>query len=116
MRKNDEIQLTIEDMGVSGEGIGKAEGMTFFVKDALIGDHIRAGITKLKKNYGYARLLEILTPSPWRVQPDVPYTDSAAAARSRRWIIKNSLSLNKRKCWEICSVSGGFAEPPMERW
>ena len=55
MRKNDEIELTIEDMGVSGEGIGKTEGMTFFVKDALIGDHIRAGITKLKKNYGYAR-------------------------------------------------------------
>lgn len=50
------IELKIEDMGVDGEGIGKYEGMTFFVKDAVIGDTIRAGITKLKKNYGYARV------------------------------------------------------------
>ena len=51
MKKNDSIELKIEDMGVDGEGIGKYEGMTFFVKDAVIGDTIRAGITKLKKNY-----------------------------------------------------------------
>ena len=59
MKKNDSIELKIEDMGVDGEGIGKYEGMTFFVKDAVIGDTIRAGITKLKKNYGYARVQEI---------------------------------------------------------
>ena len=46
MKKNDSIELKIEDMGVDGEGIGKYEGMTFFVKDAVIGDTIRAGITK----------------------------------------------------------------------
>ena len=55
MKKNDSIELKIEDMGVDGEGIGKYEGMTFFVKDAVIGDTIRAGITKLKKNYGCRR-------------------------------------------------------------
>ena len=71
MKKNDSIELKIEDMGVDGEGIGKYEGMTFFVKDAVIGDTIRAGITKLKKNYGYARVQEILEPSPYRVQPDI---------------------------------------------
>ena len=60
MKKNDSIELKIEDIGVDGEGIGKYEGMTFFVKDAVIGDTIRAGITKLKKNYGYARVQEIL--------------------------------------------------------
>ena len=72
MKKNDSIELKIEDMGVDGEGIGKYEGMTFFVKDAVIGDTIRAGITKLKKNYGYARVQEILEPSPYRVQPECP--------------------------------------------
>ena len=46
MKKNDSIELKIEDMGVDGEGIGKYEGMTFFVKDAVIGDTICAGITK----------------------------------------------------------------------
>lgn len=69
LKKNDIIELKIEDMGVDGEGIGKYEGMAFFVKDALMGDVIRARVTKLKKNYGYARVEEIIEPSVCRVEP-----------------------------------------------
>lgn len=47
--ENDIIELKIEDMGVDGEGIGKYDGMTFFVKDAVLGDEIEARITKMKK-------------------------------------------------------------------
>ncbi len=72
MKKNDIVQLTIEDLGSSGEGIGKADGYTLFVKDALIGDVIEAKVTKVKKNYGYARLERVLTPSPDRVTPKCP--------------------------------------------
>ena len=67
-KKNDMVTLEITDLGSSGEGIGKVDGFTLFVKDALIGDVIRAKIIKLKKNYGYGRLMEILTPSPSRVE------------------------------------------------
>ena len=56
MKKNDIFELEITDMGTDGEGIGHYDGMTFFVKDALIGDVITASATKLKKNYGYARV------------------------------------------------------------
>ena len=47
MQKNDLFELKITDIGVDGEGIGKYEGMTFFVKDACIGDVIRARVIKL---------------------------------------------------------------------
>lgn len=60
MQKNDRIRLKIEDMGVDGEGIGKLDGFTFFVKDAVIGDTVDAKIMKMKKNYGYARLMEVV--------------------------------------------------------
>ena len=43
-RKNDILTLDIEDCGVDGEGIGKADGFTVFVKDAVIGDRIKAKI------------------------------------------------------------------------
>ena len=69
MQKNDVIELTIEDMSVEGEGIGKYQGMAFFVKDAIVGDWIRARITKVKKTYGYARVEEILAPSADRTTP-----------------------------------------------
>ena len=61
-KKNDVITLTIEDMGTDGEGIGKIEGFTFFVKDAVIGDQVEAKVMKVKKGYAYARLTRIITP------------------------------------------------------
>ena len=52
-RKNDLVTLKIEDIGSEGEGIGKAEGFTLFVKDAVVGDTVEARIVKNKKNYAY---------------------------------------------------------------
>ena len=72
MNKNDRIELTITDMGVNGEGIGKKEGYTFFVKNAVIGDTVSAVITKMKKGYGYAKTLQVLSPSPDRIDPPCP--------------------------------------------
>ena len=69
VKKNDLCQVTIEDMGSDGEGIGKINGYTLFVKDAVIGDHIEAKIMKAKKNYAYAKLEKVLIPSSFRVQP-----------------------------------------------
>ena len=68
MRKNDMVTVTIEDMGTSGEGIGKVDGYALFIKDAIIGDVVEAKIMKAKKNYGYARLMNILAPSEYRVK------------------------------------------------
>lgn len=73
MKKNDIFEIEIIDMGVDGEGIGHHDGMTFFIKDALIGDVILARATKLKKNYGYARVEEVITPSAFRVEPECPH-------------------------------------------
>ncbi len=68
--KNDIVQITIEDIGVTGEGIGKIDGYTLFVKDTVIGDVVEVKIMKAKKNYGYARLMNIITPSKDRVTPE----------------------------------------------
>ena len=72
MNKNDIVRLTITDMTSEGEGIGKVDAFPFFVKDAIIGDVIDARITKLKKNYGYARLEAVITPSHDRVPAKCP--------------------------------------------
>lgn len=66
MQKNDLVTVQIEDMGTGGEGIGKVDGCALFIKDAIIGDLVEAKVMKMKKNYGYARLMNILAPSPAR--------------------------------------------------
>ena len=92
MNKNDIITLKIEDMGIDGEGIGKIDGMTFFVKDAVIGDEIEARITKLKKNYGYARVEQILKSSEFRTEPKCELH-----RRCGGWTMQNSWSLRRTR-------------------
>ena len=67
-KKNDICQVTIEDIGTDGEGIGKIDGFTLFIKDAVLGDEVEAKIMKAKKNYAYAKLEKVITPSPWKWQ------------------------------------------------
>ena len=68
-KKNDIFDVRITDISDSGEGIGHVFGYTVFIKDALPGDEVRASFTKIKKNYAFASVLDILTPSPFRVTP-----------------------------------------------
>ncbi|MGN1267102.1 MAG: 23S rRNA (uracil(1939)-C(5))-methyltransferase RlmD [Dorea sp.] len=70
-KKNDMVTVEITDIGVDGEGIGKVDGYTLFIKDAVIGDVVEAKIMKAKKNYGYARLMNVITPSEYRVEEPV---------------------------------------------
>ena len=63
VKKNDIIDLTIEDLGVNGEGIGKVDGYALFVKNAVIGDVVKVKIMKAKKNFAFAKLLEVVKPS-----------------------------------------------------
>ena len=73
MEKNQEFDITIEDFGDNGEGIGRIDGMAVFVKDTVPGDEARIKIVKAKKNYAYGRLMKLLSPSPYRVEPICPH-------------------------------------------
>lgn len=72
IKKNQEYTVEIEDMGTDGSGIGKLEAFPLFIKDTVIGDRARVRVMKVKKNYGYARLEEILEPSPDRAEALCP--------------------------------------------
>ena len=72
MEKNQECIIKIEDMSLEGEGVGRLDGYALFVKDTVIGDEVRVKIIKANKTYGYARLMEVITPSPYRVTARCP--------------------------------------------
>ena len=72
IKKNNDYEIVIEDMTMNGEGVGRINGYALFVKDAITGDKIIARAVKLKKNYGYGRLMEIIEPSPYRVASPCP--------------------------------------------
>lgn len=115
MNKNDCFKLKITDMGVDGEGIGKYDGMTFFVKDALIGDEILARALKLKKNYGYARVEEILTPSPYRVEPKCPIHRQCGGCQIQALSYEKQMEFKGEKVRNNLLRIGGFSEEELDQ-
>ena len=99
-RKGQEIKVRIIDIGMRGEGIGKLEdGYTVFIKDAVVGDYVRASIMKANKSYAYAHLDQILQASPHRVWSlFVLSQGSAADASCRRFPMNRNLSISKTRC------------------
>ena len=71
-KKNDLVVLEITDLTEEGQGVGKSDGLVFFVKDSVMGDVVEARILKVKKNYAYAKVEELLKPSPYRIAPLCP--------------------------------------------
>ena len=69
LKKGAEAILTIEGAAFKGKGIGKIDGMAVFVSGSMPGDEVRVRIIKRKKNYREGKLLEIITPSPDRIEP-----------------------------------------------
>lgn len=108
MQKNDLIELLIEDISFDGAGIGKYEGMAFFVKDTVIGDYVRAKVIKLKKRYGFARLMEILKASPDRVEPCCLYARPCGGCQIQQMSYESQLTFKQRKVNDNLIRLGGF--------
>ena len=101
-------------MGVDGEGIGHYDGMTFFVKDALIGDVIRARAIKLKKNYGYARVEEILKPSAFRVAPKCELHRRCGGCQIQALSYEKQLEFKEQKVRNNLIRIGGFSSEEVD--
>ncbi|MBO5460693.1 MAG: 23S rRNA (uracil(1939)-C(5))-methyltransferase RlmD [Ruminococcus sp.] len=108
MQKNDIVTVTIEDIGVDGEGIGKVDGYTLFIKDAVIGDTVEAKIMKAKKNYGYARLMKILTPSEHRVEPKCAFARRCGGCQIQEMSYEQQLIFKENKVYGNLERIGGF--------
>ena len=109
-QKNQMIQVEITDMGTEGEGIGKIDGFTFFIKDALIGDVVEAKVMKAKKNYAYARLEKVVSPSSFRVEPKCFFSRSCGGCQLQAMDYAQQLAFKNRKVKNNMMRIGGFSE------
>ena len=106
--KNDIVTVKIEDIGTEGEGIGKLEGFTLFVKDAVMGDVVEARLVKVKKNYAYARLEKVLTPSLLRVESVCPYHKQCGGCQIQVMSYEAQLQFKENKVKNNLVRIGGF--------
>ena len=93
-QKNDLIMLEITDLTEEGQGVGKKDGLVFFVKDSVMGDKVEARILKAKKNYAYAKVEKLLEASPHRIAPLCPVAGKCGGCQLQH------LSYEKELAWK----------------
>ena len=114
IRKDAILTLVITDQGADGEGIGKWEGFTVFVKDTVIGDTVEARIMKAKKTYGYAKLLRVLAPSSFRVCAPCPVARPCGGCQLQHLSYERQLLFKEDRVRQHLIRIGGFSHIPLE--
>jgi 23S rRNA (uracil1939-C5)-methyltransferase len=118
MRKNEELELIIHDLHANGHGVGKnAGGIAVFVSGALPGDRIRAKLLKVKKQYAYGKIEEIITPSPQRLQKSGPNICPAASkcggCQFQNFDYRAQLLFKEKLVKDALARIGGYETPPV---
>ena len=118
MEKGQIVELKIEDMSSEGQGIGKVyagssdqRGFAVFVNGAVYGDRVRAELTKVKKNYAFAKVTEVIEPSPYRREPVCEYSGICGGCAYSCLSYDAELALKEKQVREKLIRLGGIAEP-----
>ena len=96
-QKNEILTVSIDDMGIGGEGIGKKDGYPFFVKDTIAGDVAEIQVTKAGRSYGYARLKRLVEASPYRCTPACPVSRSCGGCQLQEMTYARQLVFKEQK-------------------
>ncbi len=108
IKKNEIYNITITDIGTHGEGIGKIDGYTLFVKNTLPQEEVKVLVLKTNKSYGYAKALEILKPSPYRVKPACPLSERCGGCTLQHLDYNAQLLQKQNKVKQNIARIGGF--------
>ncbi len=68
-RRGDELTLTVDTLAYGGAGVARHEGYVVFVQGGIPGDTVRVEVGKSKRAYAEARVIEVVVPSPDRIEP-----------------------------------------------
>ena len=106
--KGDILTLSITALASDGAGVGHAGGLTLFVKRTVPGDTIRAQVIRLKKTYGFAKLLQVLEPSASRVRPACPAAARCGGCQIMQMDYSAQLAAKETKVRDALTRIGGL--------
>lgn len=110
-RKGENLEIPIQAMAYGGRGIGRIEGYVIFVPHTLPGERARVQLTRKKKDYGEARLLDIIEPSPDRVPPPCPYSGHCGGCQWQHIAYETQLALKHEHVRDALVRVGGIRDP-----
>lgn len=114
MEKNQEIIIEITDITSEGSGVGKYDGIVVFVPLTAVNDTVKVKILKVKKTYAYGKLIEIINPSPYRVENDCPHFSKCGGCVYRHISYAQELKLKSNRVYENIKRIGNIDLKPKE--
>ncbi|MGM0498810.1 MAG: 23S rRNA (uracil(1939)-C(5))-methyltransferase RlmD [Bacillota bacterium] len=101
--KKDEIKtLKIEDLAHGGDGVARAEnGMAVFISLTLPGDLVKAKITKIKKDYAFAELIEVIEAGPGRIKAPCPVYNECGGCQLQHIDYQKELEFKKNNIKQL---------------
>ncbi|MBQ6569618.1 MAG: 23S rRNA (uracil(1939)-C(5))-methyltransferase RlmD [Clostridia bacterium] len=114
IKKNDVIEVEITGMTSEGNGVGRYEGTAIFIPDTAEGDRVRAIVVKLAKNYAFGKAVEILTPSPDRIETDCEVSRKCGGCVFRHISYNAELKIKAQRVKDALTRIGGFENLQVE--
>ncbi len=111
MQETNEIILKIDSLSFEGKGVARSGGKVFFVDGGVPGDVVRCVEVRSKKNYSNARVLEILEPSPHRVQPRCKYFGTCGGCKLQYLDYQTQLEFKYKNVVDAFERIGGIKNP-----
>jgi len=109
-----QLTVTIHDVAFGGEGVARVEDFVLFVPFVIVGEEVRVEITEIRKQFGRARLLRVLKPSPDRVEPPCRYFGDCGGCQYQHVDYPAQLRLKQKQIADLFQRIGGFARTVIE--
>jgi len=106
-----EIEVGIDSLTNLGAGVGRVGGWVVFVPFALPGETVKARIYRNDKNCSHADLVEVLVPSPDRVQPVCPLFGDCGGCQYQHLSYQKQLDWKTRQVGELMKHMAGIVFP-----
>lgn len=114
VKKNEIYDIEITAQGTDGEGIGRVDGFTVFVKNAAIGDKAQIKILKVNKSYAFAKIEKLIEPSEHRVEPACKVFGRCGGCNMMHISYDEQLRIKQKRVYDALVRIGGFDDITVE--
>ena len=114
VRKDEEIEVQVDSLAYGGNGVARLNGFVVFVRRGLPGDRVRARVTKVKRGFAEALAVDVLEPSPHRVEAPCAHYPSCGGCRFQDLAYEVQAASKEEQVRDALKRIGGIADAPVE--
>ena len=114
IKKNQLLEMEIDALTGEGAGVGRLDGYVLLVSGALPGERIRTLILRVTPGYGIGKLVEVLRPSPNRVEPNCPAYPRCGGCTLRHLSYAMQLEEKRKQVGDALVRIGGLSDAKVQ--